>query len=56
MAEAAVREPSAEAAARHFMMTRDGAMAAGRLFDPALVCGTFLHGVEGLLEAHGRTP
>lgn len=52
---AAVREDSAEAAARHFVMMRDGAMAAGCLFDPALVCETFLHGVEGLLEAHGRT-
>lgn len=39
----------AEPAARHFVMLRDGAMAAGSLTDPALVCATFLRGVEGLL-------
>jgi AcrR family transcriptional regulator len=35
--------------ARHFVMLRDGAMAAGCLFDPALVAETFLRGVEGML-------
>ncbi|MBK3624298.1 TetR/AcrR family transcriptional regulator [Streptomyces sp. MBT49] len=39
----------ADAAGRHFVMLRDGAMAAGCLFDPALICETFLHGVEGIL-------
>ncbi|WP_433502660.1 TetR/AcrR family transcriptional regulator [Pseudonocardia halophobica] len=39
----------AEPAARHFVMLRDGAMAAGCLSDPAAVCKTFLDGVEGLL-------
>jgi AcrR family transcriptional regulator len=41
----------AEPAARHFVMLRDGAMAAGCLFDPALICETFLRGVDGLLQA-----
>jgi len=49
---AGVREESAEPAARHFVMLRDGAMAEGCLFDPELVCETFLRGVEGLLRAH----
>ncbi|MFD5969893.1 TetR/AcrR family transcriptional regulator [Streptomyces sp. NPDC060311] len=39
-----------EAAGRHFVMLRDGAMAAGCLFDPELVSDTFLHGVEGVLR------
>ncbi|CAK7283932.1 TetR family transcriptional regulator [Streptomyces misionensis JCM 4497] len=51
---AEVREQSAESAARHFVMLRDGAMAEGCLFDPELVCETFLHGVEGLLKAHAE--
>jgi AcrR family transcriptional regulator len=38
-----------EPAARHFVMLRDGAMAAGCLSDPALVGETFLDGVEELL-------
>lgn len=42
----------AELAARHFVMLRDGAMAAGCLFDPALICETFLRRVDGLLQAH----
>jgi hypothetical protein len=33
-------------------MLRDGAMAAGCLFDPALICETFLRGVDGLVETH----
>ncbi|MFJ6542581.1 TetR/AcrR family transcriptional regulator [Streptomyces sp. NPDC091385] len=53
---AQIREQPAGPAARHFVMMRDGAMAAGCLFDPALVCETFLHGVEGLLKAHTTAP
>ncbi|MCQ4209977.1 TetR/AcrR family transcriptional regulator [Streptomyces longispororuber] len=51
---AKIREPSAEPAARHFVMMRDGAMAAGCLFDPDMVCETFLLGVEGLLDQVSR--
>ncbi|WP_263008744.1 hypothetical protein [Nonomuraea phyllanthi] len=36
-------------------MMRDGAMAAGCLFDPALVCETFLRGVESLLQVYAAT-
>lgn len=52
---AKVRQADAEPAARHFVMMRDGAMAAGCLFDPALICDTFLRGVEGLLQVHATT-
>ncbi|MCK2218449.1 TetR/AcrR family transcriptional regulator [Actinomadura sp. ATCC 31491] len=52
---AQVRRTGAEPAARHFVMLRDGAMAAGCLFDPALVGETFLRGVDGLLQAHAAT-
>ncbi|NEB90184.1 TetR/AcrR family transcriptional regulator [Streptomyces bauhiniae] len=45
----------ADVTGRHFVMLRDGAMAAGCLFDPSLICGTFLDGVEGILHA-GPTP
>ena len=45
---AQVAPESSDAAARHFVMLRDGAMAAGCLFDPALVVDTFLRGIEGL--------
>ena len=38
-----------EPAAQHFVMLRDGAMAAGCLTDPEPVCATLLRGVEGLL-------
>ncbi|WP_428949888.1 TetR/AcrR family transcriptional regulator [Streptomyces sp. cg35] len=41
----------ADAAGRHFVMLRDGAMAAGCLFDPVLISETFLHGVEGILSS-----
>ncbi|MFG2513882.1 TetR/AcrR family transcriptional regulator [Streptomyces sp. NPDC048584] len=44
-------EETADAAGRHFVMLRDGAMAAGCLFDPELISETFLDGVEGILEA-----
>jgi AcrR family transcriptional regulator len=49
---ARVGEAPAEPAARHFVMLRDGAMAAGCLFDPDLICETFLRGVDDLLHAH----
>lgn len=41
----------ADAAGRHLVMLRDGAMAAGCLFDPKLISETFLQGVEGILQA-----
>jgi AcrR family transcriptional regulator len=44
-------EATADAAGRHFVMLRDGAMAAGCLFDPKLISDTFLHGVEGIIKA-----
>ncbi len=47
-------KPDAEAAARHFVMLRDGAMTAGSLTDAALVCETFQRGVEGLLTYRSR--
>ncbi|MQY40851.1 hypothetical protein SRB17_88840 [Streptomyces sp. RB17] len=47
---AKIRETPAEAAAHHFVMMRDGATSAGCLFDPVVVCETFLRGVEGLLR------
>ncbi|WP_250007593.1 TetR/AcrR family transcriptional regulator [Actinoplanes sp. M2I2] len=49
---AQVHEGTAGPAARHFVMLRDGAMAAGCLFDPALVSDTFLSGIEGLLRVN----
>lgn len=39
----------AEAAGRHLVMLRDGAMVSGCLSDPALVSETFLQGVESIL-------
>ena len=50
---ARIEQEKAEPAAQHFVMLRDGAMAAGCLFDPALICDTFLRGVDGLVETHG---
>ncbi|MDG4787752.1 TetR/AcrR family transcriptional regulator [Micromonospora sp. WMMD1102] len=49
---ARVHKSEAEAAAQHFVMLRDGAMAAGCLFDPVLICETFLRGVDGLVTTH----
>ncbi|MFI6028062.1 TetR/AcrR family transcriptional regulator [Amycolatopsis magusensis] len=43
-------ETPPEPAGRHFVMLRDGAMAAGCLSDPAVVRETFLDGVEGILR------
>jgi hypothetical protein len=45
-----------EPSARHFVMLRDGAMAAGCLTDPEPVCATFLLGVEGLLTHRNTQP
>ncbi|NUS91561.1 MAG: TetR family transcriptional regulator, partial [Nocardia sp.] len=52
---AAVDGIDPEPAARHFVMLRDGAMAAGCLTDPIPVCETFLLGIEGILESRKRT-
>lgn len=46
---AAAGESTPEPPARHFVMLRDGAMAAGCLSDPDPICETFLLGVEGIL-------
>lgn len=43
-------ETPPEPAGRHFVMLRDGAMAAGCLTDPTAVCETFLQGIEGILR------
>jgi AcrR family transcriptional regulator len=51
---AATGKPDAEPAGRHFVMLRDGAMAAGCLTDPGPVCDTFLRGVEGLVSYRSR--
>ncbi|MFH8798018.1 TetR/AcrR family transcriptional regulator [Streptomyces sp. NPDC017936] len=50
---AQVGDAPADEAGRHLVMLRDGAMAAGCLFDPKLICETFLLGVEGILRARG---
>ncbi|GAA1376372.1 TetR/AcrR family transcriptional regulator [Catellatospora chokoriensis] len=50
---ASIESTKAEPAAQHFVMLRDGAMAAGCLFDPVLICETFLRGVDGLVQIHG---
>lgn len=47
---AATGEIAPGPAARHFVMLRDGAMAAGCLTDPEPICETFRLGVEGLLR------
>ncbi|KAA9153798.1 TetR/AcrR family transcriptional regulator [Amycolatopsis acidicola] len=44
-------EKPAGPAGRHFIMLRDGAMAAGCLSDAAAVCETFLLGIEGILQS-----
>ncbi|MEU5903063.1 TetR/AcrR family transcriptional regulator [Micromonospora sp. NPDC047467] len=54
MLMAQVHEETAAPAARHFVMLRDGAMAAGCLYDPALVSETFVRGVEGLLRINAE--
>ncbi|MET8308545.1 TetR/AcrR family transcriptional regulator [Micromonospora sp. NPDC005173] len=49
---ASIQKAEAESAAQQFVMLRDGAMAAGCLFDPVLICETFLRSVEGLIRTH----
>ncbi|WP_198169161.1 TetR/AcrR family transcriptional regulator [Herbidospora daliensis] len=46
-----IGETPAEFAGRHFVMLRDGAMAAGCLSDPAAVSETFLQGIDGILRS-----
>lgn len=48
---AEVGDAPAAPAARHLVMLRDGAMAAGCLFDPELISETFLQAVEGILQS-----
>jgi AcrR family transcriptional regulator len=43
-------EENPDAAARHFVMLRDGAMGAGCLTDPRPISETLLLGIEGLLR------
>ncbi|MBW8090886.1 MULTISPECIES: TetR/AcrR family transcriptional regulator [Streptomyces] len=52
---AQIGDAPADAAGRHLVMLRDGAMAAGCLSDPELVCETFLEGVEGILRARSAS-
>ncbi|WP_211359593.1 hypothetical protein [Actinocorallia herbida] len=47
-----IRQTEAGPAAQHFVMLRDGATAAGCLFDPVRIGDTFLRGVEGLVRTH----
>ena len=47
-------KPDAEAAGGHFVMLRDGAMAAGCLSEPAPICETLLRGIDGLLTYRTR--
>ncbi|WP_129306105.1 TetR/AcrR family transcriptional regulator [Streptomyces sp. L2] len=53
---AQVGDAPAEAAGRHFVMLRDGAMAAGCLSDPALITETFVEGVEGIVRVRSAGP
>ncbi|MFD0683887.1 TetR/AcrR family transcriptional regulator [Actinomadura fibrosa] len=48
---ARIGDAPADADGRHLVMLRDGAMAAGCLFDPALIADTFLQGVEGIVQS-----
>ncbi|MGV9697296.1 TetR/AcrR family transcriptional regulator [Streptomyces sp. NPDC003470] len=47
---AQVGDTPADEDARRFVMLRDGAMAAGCLFDPKLIAETFLLGIEDILR------
>jgi AcrR family transcriptional regulator len=49
---ARISDARADSAGRHFVMLRDGAMAAGCLSDPAPVCRTLVDGVDGLVRFH----
>jgi AcrR family transcriptional regulator len=50
LAQVGEAPPEPAAAARHFVMLRDGAMVSGCLSDAVEVCDTFLRGVEGILR------
>ena len=50
----ATGKPDPTPAAQHFVMLRDGAMAAGCLTDPKPICETYLRGIEGLLGYRSR--
>lgn len=52
---AGIGDTPAADAGRHLVMLRDGAMAAGCLFDSALISDTFLQGVEGIVQARTQT-
>ncbi|GAA2554069.1 hypothetical protein GCM10010435_25650 [Winogradskya consettensis] len=49
---AQTHETAPEGAGRHFVMLRDGVMAAGCLGDPIEAGETFLRGINGLLRVH----
>jgi AcrR family transcriptional regulator len=51
---AATGKSDSEPAGRHFVMLRDGAMAAGCLTDPDPITETFLRGIDGLLTYRSR--
>jgi AcrR family transcriptional regulator len=42
----------ADGMGQHFVMLRDGVMAAGCLGDPIVAGNTFLRGIEGMLQVH----
>lgn len=49
---AQARDIPREGTGRHFVMLRDGVMAAGYLGDPIVAGETFLRGIEGMLQVH----
>jgi AcrR family transcriptional regulator len=49
---AQARDIPREGTGRHFVMLRDGVMAAGYLGDPVVAGETFLRGIEGMLQVH----
>ncbi|MGW7514369.1 TetR/AcrR family transcriptional regulator [Streptomyces sp. NPDC054796] len=51
---ARIGDTPADADGRHLVMLRDGAMAAGCLFDPELICDTFLQGLEDVVRTRTR--
>ena len=52
---AQIGDTPADADGRQLVMLRDGAMAAGCLFDPELISDTFLQGVEGILQTRAAS-
>ncbi len=53
---AGIGDTPADADARHLVMLRDSAMAAGCLFDPALISDISLRGVEGIVQSRMQAP